>query len=97
MLFDTPALIERLNIEHSTFTTADMTRAVAEAAQVAGGGLTRTRDLVTTLASDPEIVPLADDRYTTRAMLGIEQGALERAKRMAADRGYAMTADARSA
>jgi conjugative relaxase-like TrwC/TraI family protein len=84
----TQAIIERLGREHSTFTSADLARAVAEQVQHAGGGLARTAEMMTRVSSDTEIVPLAANRYTTREMLQIERDALARAKRLAGDATY---------
>ncbi len=84
------AVIERLSREHSTFTSADLARAAAEHTQQAGGGLTRTAEIMTTIANDAEIVSLAANRYTTRDMLEIERGALTRAKRLADDAVYSV-------
>ena len=91
------AVIERLGAQHSTFTTADLARAVAEHTQHAGGGLTRTEDMMKTIANDAEIVPLNANRYTTRAMLAIERGALDRAKRLADDGAYRVDPQATAA
>lgn len=85
---DTAAVIERLSHERSTFTTADLTRAVAEAAQSAGGGLGRVEETTAAIAQDAEIVRLNEQRYTTRAMLEVERGALVRARRLADGTGY---------
>jgi Ti-type conjugative transfer relaxase TraA len=87
-------LIERVSREHSTFTSAALTRAVAEHTQHAGGGLARTAEMVTTIANDAEIVPLAENRYTTRQMLEIERVALGRAKRLGEDAAYRVDANA---
>jgi len=93
----TQAVIERLGREHSTFTSADLARATAEHVQHAGGGLARTTDMMARVANDPEIVPLAANRYTTREMLQIERGALTRAKRLADDATYKVDANAAAA
>ncbi len=85
---DAKAVIERVSREHSTFTSADLTRAVAEHVQQAGGGIARTAELMKTIANDERIVPLAANRYTTREMLAIERGALTSAKHLAADAAY---------
>ena len=87
-LIDTDAVIERVSSSHSTFTLADLTRAVAEPAQMAGGGIERIQATVQALAVDERLVKLNDYRYTTRATLDIERGALDRAKRLAEDKGY---------
>ncbi|MGH8200466.1 MAG: MobF family relaxase [Steroidobacteraceae bacterium] len=84
----TAAVIERLSAERSTFTTADLTRAVAEATQSAGGGLGHVEETTAAIATDAEVVQLNEKRYTTRAMLELERGALERAKRLADDTAY---------
>jgi len=85
---DLQALMERLTAAHSTFTSADLMRAAAEAVQTAGGGLARTRELAQAVAKDAEIIALGGERYTTRAMLAIERGALGRAQQLAADGKY---------
>jgi len=82
------AVIERVSREHSTFTSADLARAVAEQVQQAGGGLTRTAEMMKTIANDEKIVPLTANRYTTREMLAIERGALASAKRLSHDAAY---------
>jgi Ti-type conjugative transfer relaxase TraA len=87
-------VIERLSEQHSTFTSADLARAVAERTQHAGGGLARTAEMMTTVANDAEIVPLAANHYTTREMLQIERGAVTRAKRLADDAAYRVDASA---
>jgi len=92
-----PAVIERLGQQHSTFTSADLARTVAERTQHAGGGLARTAEMMERVASDAEIVPLAANRYTTREMLQIESGAVTRAKRLADDATYRVDADATAA
>jgi Ti-type conjugative transfer relaxase TraA len=97
MPIPTQAIIERLGREHSTFTSADLARAVAEHVQHAGGGLARTAEMITRVANDAEIVPLAANRYTTREMLQIERGALTRAKRLADDAAYRVDANATAA
>ena len=97
MPIPTQAIIERLGHEHSTFTSADLARATAEHVQHAGGGLARTTEMMTTVANDAEIVPLAGNRYTTREMLQIERGALARAKRLADDATYRVDANATAA
>jgi Ti-type conjugative transfer relaxase TraA len=84
----TQSVIESLGREHSTFTSADLARAVAEHVQHAGGGLARTTEMMAKVANDVEIVPLASNRYTTREMLQIEGGAITRAKRLADDATY---------
>jgi conjugative relaxase-like TrwC/TraI family protein len=88
MPISTQAIIENLGREHSTFTSADLARAVAEHVQLAGGGVARTTDMMARVANDTEIVPLAANRYTTREMLQIERGALACAKRLADDAAY---------
>jgi Ti-type conjugative transfer relaxase TraA len=93
----TQAVIERLSREHSTFTSADLARTVAEHAQHAGGGLARTAEMMARVENDAEIVPLAANRYTTREMLHIERGALTRAKRLADDAAYRVDANATAA
>jgi Ti-type conjugative transfer relaxase TraA len=93
----TQAVIERLGREHSTFTSADLARATAEHVQHAGGGLARTTDMMTRVANDAEIVPLAANRYTTREMLQIECGALAHAKRLADDATYRVDANSTAA
>jgi Ti-type conjugative transfer relaxase TraA len=85
---DSNAVIERVGREHSTFTRADLARAVAEQTQQAGGGLARTAEMMETIAKDEKIVPLNHHRYTTREMLEIERGTLTRAKRLADDTLY---------
>jgi conjugative relaxase-like TrwC/TraI family protein len=92
-----PTVIERLGQQHSTFTSADLARAVAERTQHAGGGLARTAEMMETVANDAEIVPLAANRYTTRDMLQIEHGALTRAKRLADDATYRVDANVTAA
>jgi conjugative relaxase-like TrwC/TraI family protein len=92
-----PTVIERLSQQHSTFTSADLARAVAERTQHAGGGLARTAEMMTRVANDTEIVPLAANRYTTREMLQIERGAITRAKRLADDATYRVDANATAA
>jgi conjugative relaxase-like TrwC/TraI family protein len=92
-----PTVIERLSQQHSTFTSADLARAVAERTQNAGGGLARTAEMMEKVANDAEIVPLAANRYTTREMLQIEVGALTRAKRLADDATYRVDANATAA
>jgi conjugative relaxase-like TrwC/TraI family protein len=89
---DTAAVIERLNTQHSTFTAADITRAVAEQMQTAGGGLARIRAVTAAIETDPEVVQLTDNRYTTRALLDIERGALTLAKQLADDGIYEVAA-----
>ena len=74
---DTAAVIERVSASHSTFTLADIARAVAEPAQVAGGGLRRIEETMQRIAADERLVKLNEHRYTTRAMLDIERGALD--------------------
>jgi conjugative relaxase-like TrwC/TraI family protein len=86
----TQAVIEHLGREHSTFTSADLARAAAEHTQHAGGGIARTSEMMTMVANDAEIVPLAANRYTTREMLQIELGALTRAKRLSEDIAYSV-------
>jgi Ti-type conjugative transfer relaxase TraA len=85
---DTAAVIERLSAERSTFTTADLTRAVAEGAQAGGGGLRGIEETTAAITRDAEIVRLTESRYTTRAMLDVERGALLRAQRLADDAAY---------
>ena len=85
---DTAAVIERVSHERSTFTTADLTRAVAESAQAAGGGLRGIEETTAAITRDAEIVRLNESRYTTRAMLDVERGALLRAQRLADDAAY---------
>jgi Ti-type conjugative transfer relaxase TraA len=97
MPISTQAIIERLGREHSTFTSADLARAVAEHVQHAGGGLARTTEMMARVASNTEIVPLAGNRHTTREMLQIERGALTRAKRLADDAAYRVDANATTA
>lgn len=92
-----PTVIERLGQQHSTFSSADLARAVAERTQHAGGGLVRTAEMMTRIANDAEIVPLAANRYTTREMLQIEGGAIMRAKRLADDATYRVDANATAA
>jgi conjugative relaxase-like TrwC/TraI family protein len=92
-----PTVIERLGQQHSTFTSADLARAVAERTQHAGGGLARTTEMMERVANDAEIVPLAANRYTTREMLQIERGAVTRAKRLADDATYRVDANATAA
>jgi len=94
---DTLALIERLTTEHSTFTTADLTRAAADAVQMAGGGLARTREVAQAIAKDAEVIALGPDRYSTRAMLAIERGALARAQHLAGDGEYRVNLGASAA
>ena len=89
-----PTVIERLGQQHSTFTSADLARAVAERTQHAGGGLGRTAEMMERVANDAEIVPLTANRYTTREMLQIEVSALTRAKRLADDATYRVDANA---
>lgn len=93
----TAAVIEGLHAQHSTFTAADIVRAVAEATQTAGGGLARIEEMTRTVATDPEVVKLAEDRYTTRAMLEVERGALVRADQLAKDVAYAVDPNALAA
>ncbi len=93
-VIDTKVVIERLGYEHSTFTSADLARAVAEHAQNADGGIERTAELMTMIANDEQIVPLAANRYTTHEMLAIERGALTSAKRLASDAVYRVDANA---
>jgi len=90
-------VIERLSQQHSTFTSADLARAVAERTQHAGGGLARTAEMMARVANDAEILPLAANRYTTREMLQIERGALTRAKRLADDATYPVDVNATAA
>jgi Ti-type conjugative transfer relaxase TraA len=97
MPIHTQVIIERLGHEHSTFTSADLARATAEHVQHAGGGLARTTEMMTRVANDAEIVPLAANRYTTREMLQIEHGAVTRAKRLADDATYKVDANATAA
>jgi conjugative relaxase-like TrwC/TraI family protein len=97
MPITTQAIIERLGREHSTFTSADLARAAAERVQHAGGGLARTAEIMTRVANDAEIVPLAANRYTTREMLQIEHGAVTRAKRLAGDAAYSVDPSATTA
>jgi Ti-type conjugative transfer relaxase TraA len=97
MPIPTQAIIERLGHEHSTFTSADLARDVAEHVQHAGGGLARTTEIMAKVANDAEIVPLTANRYTTREMLQIERGALTRAKRLADDATYWVDANATAA
>ncbi|HEX3912865.1 MAG TPA: MobF family relaxase [Steroidobacteraceae bacterium] len=97
MPITTQAVIERLGREHSTFTSADLARAAAEHVQHAGGGLARTAEMMTRVANDAEIVPLAANRYTTREMLQIEHGAVTRAKRLADDAAYSVHPSATTA
>jgi conjugative relaxase-like TrwC/TraI family protein len=92
-----PTVIERLGQQHSTFSSADLARAVAEQTQHAGGGLARTSEMMTRVANDAEIVPLAANRYSTREMLQIERGAITRAKRLADDATYRVDANATAA
>jgi conjugative relaxase-like TrwC/TraI family protein len=92
-----PTVIERLGQQHSTFTRADLARAVAEHVQHAGGGLARTAEMMARVANDAEIVPLAANRYTTREMLQIERGALTRAKRLADGATYRVDVHATAA
>jgi Ti-type conjugative transfer relaxase TraA len=90
-------VIERLGQQHSTFTSAELARAVAERTQHAGGGLARTAEMMTTVANDAEVVPLAANHFTTREMLQIERGAITRAKRLADDSTYRVDANATAA
>ncbi|HLH13508.1 MAG TPA: MobF family relaxase [Solirubrobacteraceae bacterium] len=89
-LIETAPVIARLGTERSTFTSADLTRAVAEAAQASGGGLARVQATTETIAHDPQIVRLQPHRYTTREMLEIERGAVERARRLAGEGTHAV-------
>jgi len=94
---DTGAIVQRLSTERSTFTANDLARAVAEAAQTAGGGILRVRETTVAIAADTEIVKLNEDRYTTRALLEIERDALTRAKALADETSYEVAADASAA
>jgi Ti-type conjugative transfer relaxase TraA len=85
---DTAAVIERVSVSHSTFTLSDVARAVAEPAQMAGGGLKCIEATMTRVVADDEVVKLKPHRYTTRAMLELERGAFDRAKRLADERAY---------
>ena len=62
-------MIERVSASHSTFTLADIARAVAEPAQVAGGGLRRIEETMQRIAADERLVKLNEHRYTTRETL----------------------------
>jgi Ti-type conjugative transfer relaxase TraA len=94
---DTAAVIERVSASHSTFTRADIARAVAEPAQVAGGGLARIQETMAAITADERLVKLNEHRYTTRATLDLERSALERAKRLATDASYPVEASATAA
>ncbi|HUO66422.1 MAG TPA: AAA family ATPase, partial [Gammaproteobacteria bacterium] len=94
---DTAAVIEHISREHSTFTAADLTRAVAEATQTAGGGLARIESTTTAIARDAEIVQLNEQRYTTRALLEVEQAAIVRAKRLGDEATHSVDASATAA
>jgi Ti-type conjugative transfer relaxase TraA len=97
MTIATQDVVESLGREHSTFTSADLARAAAEHAQYAGGGLARAIEVMTTVANDAEVVPLAANRYTTREMLRIELGALTLAKRLGDDATYHVNTNATTA
>jgi Ti-type conjugative transfer relaxase TraA len=90
----TQTVIDHLHHQQSTFTRADIARAAAEQVQIAGGGLARTEALARDVVKDAEIVPLAGERYTTREMLEIERGALNRAQQMAHEATYPVEAAA---
>jgi conjugative relaxase-like TrwC/TraI family protein len=90
---DTAAIVQRLSAERSTFTTMDLTRAVAEAVQTAGGGISHVREMTAAIAADTEIVKLTDERYTTRALLEIERDAITRAKQLANESAYEVAAE----
>jgi Ti-type conjugative transfer relaxase TraA len=94
---DTAAVIERVSASHSTFTRADIARAVAEPAQVAGGGLARIKETMAAITADERLVKLNELRYTTRATLDLERSALERAKRLAHEASYPVEASATAA
>jgi Ti-type conjugative transfer relaxase TraA len=94
---DTAAVIERVSASHSTFTRADIARAIAEPVQVAGGGLARIKETMKTIAADERLVQLNEHRYTTRATLDLERSALERAKRLAQEASHPVAASATAA
>jgi len=85
----TQIVIEHLHHQQSTFTRADIVRAVAEQVQIAGGGVERMEAMTRAVERDAEIVPLAGERYTTREMLQLEGDALNVAARMAKESAYA--------
>ena len=61
-------VIEHLGQQHSTFTSADLARAVAEHVQHAGGGLARTAEMMTRVTNDAEAAALGK---ISPALLGI--------------------------
>jgi predicted ribonuclease YlaK len=64
---------------------------------VAGGGLERIKETTQTVEADKRVVRLNTERLSTRAMLELERGALERAKRLSSDPAYRVNPDAKAA
>lgn len=86
---DVDSLVLDLTAHKAVFRTQDVWLAVAERAQVAGGGIARIRAVVADVLSSAELVPIPGDRFTTRAMLELERQAMLAAWTLATQRGHA--------
>lgn len=91
---DHATILAGLTQQSSTFRRRDLIRAVATAGQVMGGGIARVMSEVEAIETGAEVVQLAGGRFTTREMLAIELGAMERAGRMAETSSHAVSHEA---
>lgn len=85
---DTAALLEALTQYDATFTVQALWRAVAEAAQLTGGGISQIQRVIAELQSGDRLVALGSDRYTTRDMLQLERQAVADANAVAGSSGH---------
>jgi Ti-type conjugative transfer relaxase TraA len=92
---ETEALLEALTAHASTFTERDLWRTAAEASQGVGDGES-IADLVEALLAHPECVLVGQDRwqqdrYSTQAMVNLEQDLLQNALDRREEQGHPVT------
>lgn len=88
---DLDGLLLELTAHAAVFREQDLWRAVAERVQSAGGGIKRIEQIVDQLLAGDELVALAEHRFTTQAMLNLEESALRAASQLCEQTGQACT------
>lgn len=89
---DTSALLDALTQYDATFSVQALWRAVAEAAQLTGGGISQIQRVIAELQKGSNLVAVGADRYTTREMLQLERQALADATSLAGTLGVGTAA-----
>lgn len=91
---DTAQLLQKLTESQSVFEKKDLMRWCAVASQTAGGGLEAAEKLADELIKNNEIVRLARGKWTTKGMLRLEKGLVDRVQARGGDINHTLPAGA---